>query len=41
VKGLGYDDLILIPDTPDEGETDINVILRVKPWIVRKLNINL
>ena len=41
VKGLGYDDLILIPDTPDESETDLNVILRVKPWIVRKLNITL
>jgi hypothetical protein len=39
VFGLGYNELIPIPDTPDEGETNLNVILRVKPWIVRKLDI--
>ena len=25
------------PDTPDEGEAYMNVVLNVKPWIVRDL----
>ena len=25
------------PDTPDEGETYLSVLLNVKPWIVRDL----
>jgi hypothetical protein len=39
VFGLGYNELIPNPDTPDEGETSLNVILRVKPWIVRRQDI--
>jgi hypothetical protein len=27
--------LVVVPDTPDEGETYLKVVLNVKPWIVR------
>ena len=37
VSGLGYHKLIVDPDTPDEGETYLKVVLNVKPWIVRDL----
>ncbi len=43
VAGLGEsgsaDDggIPFVPDTPDEGETQLKVILNVKPWIVRDL----
>lgn len=35
VSGLGYQDPIINPDIPDEGETYLSVVLNVKPWIVR------
>ena len=37
VSGLGYYDMPIDPDTPDEGETYLKVVLNVKPWIVRDL----
>lgn len=37
VSGLGYQDPIVNPDTPDEGETYLKAVLNVKPWIVRDL----
>lgn len=37
VSGLGYQDVPVNPDTPDEGETYLKVVLNVKPWIVRDL----
>ena len=37
VSGLGYDEIPIDPDTPDEGETYLKVVLNVKPWIVRDL----
>lgn len=37
VSGLGYQALPVSPDTPDEGETYLKVVLNVKPWIVRDL----
>ena len=37
VSGLGYQVLPVDPDTPDEGETYLKVVLNVKPWIVRDL----
>ena len=37
VADLGQPDLHIDPDTPDEGEALIKVILNVKPWIVRDL----
>ena len=37
VSGLGYQDLPVDPDIPDEGETFLKVVLNVKPWIVRDL----
>ena len=41
VAGLGYQDVPVNPDTPDEGETYLKVVLNVKPWIVREQNIEL
>lgn len=35
VSGLGYQELPVNPDIPDEGETFLKVVLNVKPWIVR------
>ncbi|MBQ9356617.1 MAG: Mfa1 family fimbria major subunit [Prevotella sp.] len=35
VSGLGYQEPVVNPDTPDEGETYLKVVLNVKPWIVR------
>lgn len=36
--GHGGDELIDVnPDTPDEGEAKLKVVLNVKPWIVRDL----
>ncbi len=37
VSGLGSYVLPVNPDTPDEGETYLKVVLNVKPWIVRDL----
>jgi hypothetical protein len=37
ISGLGDNELIVIPDKPDEGETNLKVLLNVKPWIVRDL----
>ncbi len=37
VSGLGYQEPYVNPDTPDEGETYLKVVLNVKPWIVRDL----
>lgn len=37
VSGLGDSEIIVVPDKPDEGETNLKVILNVKPWIVRDL----
>ena len=37
VSGLGYHEQPIDPDTPDEGETYLKVVLNVKPWIVRDL----
>jgi hypothetical protein len=37
VSDLGYQDPIISPDTPDEGETYLKMVLNVKPWIVRDL----
>jgi hypothetical protein len=38
VSDLGEEDLNnFTPDTPDEGEAYMNVVLNVKPWIVRDL----
>jgi hypothetical protein len=37
VSGLGYYEIPIDPDTPDEGETYLKVVLNVKPWIVRDL----
>jgi len=37
VSGLGSAVLPVDPDTPDEGETYLKVVLNVKPWIVRDL----
>lgn len=37
VSDLGDGDTIITPDTPDEGETYLKVVLNVKPWIVRDL----
>lgn len=37
VSGLGAPNMIVDPDIPDEGETYLNVVLNVKPWIVRDL----
>ena len=37
VSGLGYQEPPVDPDTPDEGETYLKVVINVKPWIVRDL----
>ena len=37
VSDLGYQQPMVNPDTPDEGETYLKVLLNVKPWIVRDL----
>ena len=37
VSDLGDESPEIIPDTPDEGETYLKVVLNVKPWIVRDL----
>lgn len=37
VSGLGYYEMDVNPDTPDEGETYLKVVLNVKPWVVRDL----
>lgn len=39
VSGPGDPVPVINPDTPDEGETYLKVIVNVKPWIVRDLNI--
>lgn len=39
VSGLGYQEISTNPDTPDEGETYLKVVLNVKPWIIRDLHI--
>ena len=37
ISGLGNGKLEPDPDTPDEGETKLKVVINVKPWIVRDL----
>ena len=37
ISDLGDGTPEIVPDTPDEGETYLQVILNVKPWIVRDL----
>ncbi|MCR4810313.1 MAG: Mfa1 family fimbria major subunit [Prevotella sp.] len=37
VSGLGYYEIPINPDTPDEGEAYLKVVINVKPWIVRDL----
>lgn len=37
VSDLGDETIVINPDTPDEGETFLKVVLNVKPWIVRDL----
>jgi len=37
VSDLGDEGPEIIPDTPDEGDTYLKVVLNVKPWIVRDL----
>ena len=37
VEDLGEGTPEIIPDTPDEGETYLKVVLNVKPWILRDL----
>ena len=37
ISDLGEGTPEIVPDTPDEGETYLQVILNVKPWIVRDL----
>lgn len=37
VSDLGDGTSVILPDTPDEGETYLQVVLNVKPWIVRDL----
>ena len=37
ISDLGEGTSEIFPDTPDEGETYLQVILNVKPWIVRDL----
>ena len=39
ISGLGDNGVPVDPDRPDEGETYLKVVLNVKPWIVRELNI--
>jgi hypothetical protein len=35
VSEIGTPDVPVNTDTPDEGETNLKVVLNVKPWIVR------
>ncbi len=37
ISGLGNSSVMPNPETPDEGETYLKIILNVKPWIVRDL----
>ena len=37
VSDLGYAEVHVDPDMPDEGEAFLKVVLNVKPWIVRDL----
>lgn len=37
VSDLGYAEVPVDPDLPDEGEAFLKVVLNVKPWIVRDL----
>jgi hypothetical protein len=37
VSGFGSNVIVPNPDIPDEGETNLKIILNVKPWIVRDL----
>jgi hypothetical protein len=39
ITGLGDADITIVPDKPDEGETYLKVVLNVKPWILRDINI--
>lgn len=44
VKDLGFGGtgtIIPNPDIPDEGEASLKVILNVKPWILRKIDVEL
>lgn len=44
VKDLGYGGTGTIepnPDIPDEGEASLKVVLNVKPWVLRKIDVEL
>ena len=44
VKDLGFDGTFMIepnPDIPDEGEAKLKVVLNVKPWVLRKIDVEL
>jgi hypothetical protein len=44
VKDLGYSGKAIIepnPDVPDEGEARLKVVLNVKPWVQRKIDVEL
>jgi hypothetical protein len=41
VEDLGDGTPEIVPDTPDEGETKLKVVLNVKPWIVRNIDVEL
>jgi len=44
VKDLGYSGKAIIepnPDIPDEGEARLKVVLNVKPWVQRKIDVEL
>lgn len=39
VYDLGDGTPTIVPDTPDEGETYLQIVLNVKPWVVRDIRI--
>lgn len=39
ITGLGYSDLPINTDTPVEGETYLKVVINVKPWVFRDINV--
>ena len=44
VKDLGFGGTFMIepnPDIPDEGEAKLKVVLNVKPWVLRKIDVEL
>ena len=39
ITDMGEGTLEIIPDTPDEGLTKLQIEIDVKPWVVRNINI--